>query len=125
MASGGGELTALRVSDMDVERRLIRIERNAVQVGSQLVEGTPKTHKVRTVPAPSVVWDMLVEQAKERSASDILFDNGRGAYLLPPTGGNRPVHGRKARLRVRDSPTCRSTTSGTPPRASLSGRGRT
>lgn len=84
-----GELTALRVSNMDIERRLLRVERNVVQVGSRLVEGTPKTHKVRTVPAPTVVWDMLLEEAKNRAADDVLFDNGRGAYLIPPTGGSQ------------------------------------
>lgn len=84
-----GELTALRVENLDVERQRLRIEKNVVQVGSNLVEGTPKSHKVRAVPVPTVVWDLLLEQCEDQNVEDIVFDNGHGAYLIPPTGGAR------------------------------------
>lgn len=47
-----GEATALRIRHVDTVRRRLRVEENAVEVGSQVIIGTPKTHEKRTVPYP-------------------------------------------------------------------------
>jgi len=45
-----GEATALRIKHVDTVRRRVRVEENAVEVGSQVIIGTPKTHEKRIVP---------------------------------------------------------------------------
>lgn len=82
-----GELTALHVDSLDNERQILHINRNVVKIGSVLVEGTPKTHKLRRVPVPSRVWAALQERAKSLPASAVLFGNKYGTYINPPTGG--------------------------------------
>ena len=47
------------VTNLDLLRRRMRITSAFVEVRGQLVEGTPKTHQMRTVPLPR----FLVERA--------------------------------------------------------------
>lgn len=82
-----GELTALHVDSLDSERQVIHISHNVVKIGSKLIEGTPKTHKLRRVPVPSRVWEPLQERAKDLADTAVLFANRHGTYINPPTGG--------------------------------------
>lgn len=82
-----GELTALHVDSLDCERQVIHISHNVVKIGSKLVEGTPKTHKLRRVPVPSRVWEPLQDRAKDLAGTEVLFANRHGTYINPPTGG--------------------------------------
>ena len=45
-----GEMIALRVRDVDTARRRLAIERNAVEVGTEIHVGSPKNHERRSVP---------------------------------------------------------------------------
>ena len=47
-----GEATGLRVEHVDSKRHRVRVEENAVLVGSHVEVGTPKTHERRVVPYP-------------------------------------------------------------------------
>ena len=47
-----GEMSALRVTNLDLLRRRMRITSAFVEIRGQLVEGTPKAHQMRTVPLP-------------------------------------------------------------------------
>jgi integrase len=57
-----GEAIALRAKD--VQNRTIAVRASVTSVtGSGYVEGTPKTHRTRSVPVPAFLWEGLEEQA--------------------------------------------------------------
>jgi integrase len=47
-----GEATALRVCDIDFNRRRVDVRRAFSDVGGRVILGTPKSHQSRTVPLP-------------------------------------------------------------------------
>lgn len=81
------EAIALRGSDVDVLRRRIRVERAAVEVGGQVIVGTPKSHRARTVTFPRSVGDVLA--AYMTPDGGLLFPNERGGYLRNATWRRR------------------------------------
>lgn len=82
-----GELTALTVESLDAERQVLHVTRNVVKIGSRLVEGTPKGHKLRRVPVPSRVWELLGAKAEDLHSGALIFPNEYGTFINPPTGG--------------------------------------
>lgn len=68
-----GEVTGLRVRNVDLQRRRARVEENAVKVSTKIVVGTPKTHETRSVPLPASccrVWrSRWLARARRRSSS--------------------------------------------------------
>lgn len=79
-----GEMAGLRVKDVDLKRRRIHVERNAVEVGSKIEVGTPKSHKRRSVPVPAFMVPLLASQMEDRGAEDLLFTNARGGFITRP-----------------------------------------
>lgn len=73
-----GEAAALRVGDLDPERRRITVSRSITSVGGSLVEGTPKSGKSRQVPVPAWLAERLQEASEGRSGDE---------YLLPTSFG--------------------------------------
>jgi integrase len=65
-----GEAAALRVGDVDFLCRRVRLHRNAVQVGREMVVGSLKTGKSRTVVLPAFVINALAETAKGKDRSN-------------------------------------------------------
>jgi integrase len=76
-----GEAIALRGSDVDVLRRRIRVERSAVEVGSEIVVGAPKTHQARMVTMPHFLADDLGVYMRTAELTGLLFADERGGYL--------------------------------------------
>lgn len=76
-----GEATALRVRHLDMLRRRIMIEENAVQVGSVIEVGTPKNHKKRTVPFSKFLVDGLARQCEGKGRDDLVFPGENGHHL--------------------------------------------
>lgn len=76
-----GEAVALRVKDLDMLKRRLRIEENAVEVGSKIEVGTPKNHKRRTVPFPRFLSEPLARQCEGKGRGDLLFPGPDGGYL--------------------------------------------
>ncbi|WAH99285.1 tyrosine-type recombinase/integrase [Arthrobacter sp. MMS18-M83] len=76
-----GEATALRVRHMDMLRRLLMIEENAVQVGSVIEVGTPKNHKKRTVPFPRFLGEYLARACEGKGRDDLVFPGPDGHHL--------------------------------------------
>jgi integrase len=56
-----GELIALRWQDIDLEKKVLTVNRNIVKG----VEGSPKSNKARTVPLTSSILYMLKEKKKD------------------------------------------------------------
>ncbi|MDI3210488.1 site-specific integrase [Arthrobacter sp. AL12] len=76
-----GEATALRVKHLDMLRRRLMIEENAVQVGSVIEVGTPKNHKKRTVPFPRFLVEQLAHQCEGKGRDDLVFPGENGHHL--------------------------------------------
>ncbi|SDQ04909.1 site-specific integrase [Leucobacter chromiiresistens] len=82
-----GEITGLRVIDCDFMRGRVRVTQNAVTVSGQLVVGTPKTHRARSVPIPSFLREEFAELAVGKELDSPLF--GTGAAHLPVSASKR------------------------------------
>ena len=77
-----GEATALRVGDVNLTARRIRVSRSATYVTAQgLVEGATKNHTARTVPVPKFLAPLLETEIREHGDTELLFGSGRGGYL--------------------------------------------
>lgn len=81
-----GEASGLRVGDVDFERRRLHVRQNAVLVGTELIVGTPKTHKQRSVPFPRSLQPAIARACRGKRAEDLLFPGPDGDFL-------RRVHG--------------------------------
>ncbi|MBF6545663.1 tyrosine-type recombinase/integrase [Nocardia brasiliensis] len=76
-----GEAVALRVHDIDFLRARLTVADNAVQLGVDHVEGPTKGKKVRAVPVPRFVLDVLAARCKGKSRDGLVF--GEGGKFLP------------------------------------------
>ncbi|GFG67076.1 site-specific integrase [Mycobacterium kubicae] len=86
LAYGGmrfGEMAALRVRDVDLTRRRIRVARSVTRVARMgHVEGDTKTHQVRIVPIlTQTLADALIEVVGNREGSEYLFPGRDGGPL--------------------------------------------
>jgi len=92
-----GEAVALRRKDLDLDARMVRIERTLVEVaGSPLHFGPPKTDAgVRKLPVPEVIVDELrahLEQYAQDGEGGFVFVGAKGAMLR--RGGFRRIWSR-------------------------------
>ncbi len=76
-----GEAAGLRVRDVDTLRRRLTIQQNAVEVGSKIIVGTPKTHERRSVPFPGFLVEGLAAACEGKARDDVVFDGDRGDFL--------------------------------------------
>lgn len=83
-----GEAAALRVRDVNILRRRITVERNAVTVGTEVVVGTPKTHERRTVIMPGSVARLLEPVLEGKGPDDLLWPRRDGSPMRPPSHGD-------------------------------------
>ncbi len=106
-----GEATALRVCDIDLDRRRIDVRRAFSDVGGRVILGTPKSHQSRTVPVPRFVAVELAAAVDGKRPDDLVFHDARRQVMRLSTGHLRArAHSRWPQRLVPDS------TSGTPPR---------
>jgi integrase len=89
------ELVALRVSDLDLPRNRVRVERKIVEHG-RLLEGPPKTERARRmVTIPEFVTFEVAEHlkrdvapaARARAQDDLVFTAPQGGTLRRPAFG--------------------------------------
>jgi integrase len=83
-----GEATGLRIRYLDMLRRRATISENAVEVGSEIIVGTTKGHKLRSVPLPDFLLHFLARQCEGRRRDDLLFPGDDGGYLKRPHAGS-------------------------------------
>jgi integrase len=79
-----GEAAALRVGDIDWLHRRISLHRNAVAVRGQMILGSLKSNKSRTVVLPSFVIEELAKTAVGKDRDDLLWPSSSGDYQHPP-----------------------------------------
>jgi integrase len=78
-----GEAAALRVADVDVTARRIRVKRSVTYVRKTgLVEDPTKNHTARTVPVPVFIARLLETEIAERAADALVFESARGGGFL-------------------------------------------
>jgi len=80
------EVAALRGRDLRLDRTnpSVMVNENAVQVGSVVHVGTPKSHKARSVPVPKFLVSSLQRQSAECSRDDLIFPGPDGKYMERP-----------------------------------------
>jgi integrase len=71
-----GEAVGLRVSVVDLQRRRILIEENAVRIGSDVIVGTPKSHESRSVPFPEIPAKHLEAACSGKAGDQLVFGAG-------------------------------------------------
>lgn len=69
------------VRNLDLLRRRINVERNAVEVGRSIVEGTPKSHKVRSVPIIASLVPLLAKECEGKGPDDLVFSGRFGSFV--------------------------------------------
>jgi integrase len=79
-----GEAVGLRVRDLDMLRKRVTVNENAVESGKQIHVGTPKTHKQRSVPLPEFLLPYLARQCEGKSRDGLLFVGEDGRHLRRP-----------------------------------------
>jgi len=77
-----GEAAALKIANIDLEARRIRVSRSVTAVrGQGLVEGPTKNHTARTVPIPKFLVPLLKTEIGDRAGTELLFPSHKGGWL--------------------------------------------
>jgi integrase len=77
-----GELVGLRVEDVDLRSRRLRVRRSITQVGGKLVEGNPKSAAGRrSVPIPQRVIPILTRRVSGRLPGQPAITSPNGSLL--------------------------------------------
>jgi integrase len=76
-----GEATALRVCDVDFERRRIDVRRAFSDVGGRVILGIPKSGQSRTVPMPRFLARELAAVVAGKQPDDLAFTTPTGTVL--------------------------------------------
>lgn len=78
-----GEAAALRVGDVDIGQRRIRVRRSVTYVRKTgLVEGSTKNHSSRTVPVPAFLVRLLETEIRDSAGDALVFCSARGGGYL-------------------------------------------
>lgn len=76
-----GECTALRVADVDLLRRRLKVKASVSEINGHMFWSTPKTHQTRDVPIPRFLADLLAVEMIGKSPRDLLFCSPEGEPL--------------------------------------------
>lgn len=97
-----GEAVGLRVNSLDLARRRVLVQTNAVRVGGHIVIGSPKGYEMRSVPFPAFLEALLTGQIAGTQRNQLVFGDGN-IYLATPTHGDGWFAGARKRARLTDS----------------------
>lgn len=84
-----GEMAALRVRDVDLERRRIDVSRSVTEDNGHLIFDTPKTGKRRSVPLPRFLAEQIADATAGKGPDDLIFEGTRGGILRNRNFGRR------------------------------------
>jgi integrase len=76
-----GELAALRVAEVDLLRRRIKVSASVTEVNGRLVFGEPKSSHARLVPFPRSLVDDLAHACAGKRPDDLVFTAPEGGVL--------------------------------------------
>jgi integrase len=117
-----GEMAALRVGRVDLERRRIDVAEAVTEPRGALIFGTPKSHERRSVPYPALLTDLLGSRCEGKAPGDLVFTGSDGGVVRSSNFRYRWFDPASPAFapRTPTSPGSHRTTSGTPRRASRS-----
>lgn len=95
-----GEAVGLRIRSVDMVRRRVLVQANAVNVRGRIIPGTPKSHEARSVPLPAFLAPPLMSLCAGKHNSSLVFGGGE-LFSATPTQGDGWFAG--ARKRVSDA----------------------
>lgn len=96
-----GEATALRVRDVNVLKKRLHVQENAVQVSSVIHVDTPKSWEQRSVPYPPFLGALIAAEAAGKGPRDLLFGDGK-VYMRPSQEGTGWFEGAVQRVQRTD-----------------------
>lgn len=91
-----GEAVRLRMRSVDMLRRRVLVQANAVNVRGTIIPGTPNSHESRSVPFPAFLAEPLAKQCEGKARDHLVFGNG-DAYLPTPTPDDGWFYGARKR----------------------------
>jgi integrase len=74
-----GEVLGMSADRVDLEHRLVTVDRQLQRVDGGLVLTTPKAERTRTIAVPAAVSTELARHIEKYRADELLFHGGRGA----------------------------------------------
>ncbi|MEY9851247.1 integrase [Leifsonia sp. EB41] len=78
-----GEASGLRVKHLDMLRGRLQVDENAVKVGTEVIVGSPKSHRVRSVPFPRFLAESLARQCEGKTREQLVFGDGHNHITTP------------------------------------------
>lgn len=85
-----GEAAALRVSDINIDARRIRVSKSWTRSGDKRYETTTKTGEKREVPIPEIIMPDLIETIKGKNNDDLVFTDDDGERIREQVASKRP-----------------------------------
>jgi integrase len=76
-----GELAALRVRHVDLDRRRLVVAESVTEVNGRAVFGTPKSHQRRSVPLPRFLVEPMAAQLARSGRDELVFTSPGGRVL--------------------------------------------
>jgi integrase len=78
-----GEVISLRVGDLNYGEKMIHVRHSTAVVDRVLIESTPKSHKVRTVPLTPGLMKKVEAAVQGKNKGDFVFPGESGGQLHP------------------------------------------
>ena len=75
-----GELSGLRVGDIDFDRGRLQIQHTVVELDGVQIESSPKSYEARSIPVPATVLARIRAHVADKNAADPVF-------AAPKSGG--------------------------------------
>ncbi|QCQ17182.1 tyrosine-type recombinase/integrase [Microbacterium sp. RG1] len=98
-----GEAIGLQVEHVDLRKRRLNIEVNAVFVNGHVVVGTPKPHERRSVVYPSFLDGALARATRGKRSGELVWPSEAGGYLAPGNAVSGWFAGASKRARAADA----------------------
>jgi integrase len=77
-----GEVLGLSADRIELDRRLVTVDRQLQRIGGELVLTTPKAEKVRTIVVPGLVAVELRRHLRDHDGGAVLFGGRRGTPMM-------------------------------------------
>ena len=91
-----GEAAGLRKRDVDLKKGKLHIRHTITKVGSEYVEGVPKSWEQRDVPIPGKLAPLLKHAIRDLEPDSLVFTDADGHSIRPQSVGKK-AHGWWAR----------------------------
>jgi len=112
-----GEAVGLRVRSVDMLRRRVLVQANAVNVRGTIIPGTPKSHEARSVPFPAFLAEPIAKLCEGKTLTNSCSASARSTsqHRLKATAGLLALANERSTLTKISRSDSLSTTFGTPP----------